>query len=171
MNKKPYLSVILFFVTIFISVFSAKSQSRSDTIRMEKMAGIYFYYMDNVRLSKWELNQLLSQNHEADKLMIKSNNLRTATYFLSFTGGACVGVSLGLLLGSAIFQVPLNTKVFIPCLIAGTAAIGFSIAFEMSANRNAKEAIAVFNNSIKNKNNTTFNLGISPNGLMVNLNF
>jgi len=52
----------------------------------------------------------------------------------------------------------------------GTAAIGFSIAFEMSANRNAKEAIVVYNRS-KRQDNTSLGLGFISNGMMIGVNF
>jgi len=171
MNTKHHLTTILIFVAIFLSDFSGNAQHSSDTIRMVKKTNGYFYYVKNVALSKWEVMQLLNKNDNAYKLMVKSDNLRNASRVFGVVGSIGVGVSLGYALGSAISSNPLETKVFIPCLLAGAALMGFGIAFEIGANNKAKEGVAIYNNAIKQKSVTNLDVGFSINGMSLRLNF
>jgi hypothetical protein len=170
MNTKHYLSVFLFLSAIVLSALSVKSQISSDTITMYKKAGGYFYYVGNESLNPWLLRQLLNNNMEALKLMGKSGDLRMASNICGLIGGIGAGGSIGYVIGCKIVGRQLETKIFIPCLLAGVALIGFGIAFEISANNNAKAAIAVYNHSVK-QNNTSLVLLFSPNGTLLKLNF
>jgi Na+/H+ antiporter NhaC len=62
-------------------------------------------------------------------------------------------------------------KVFPPFLGAGVALIAIGIGFEVRANNRAKEGVAVYNNSIKQKSNANLDLGFSPNGVILKLSF
>ena len=166
MNPKQNLTAILFLVVIFLLNFSVKSQSTSDTISMVKKGGGHSYYMNNETLSKAQLMRLLNEDKTAIKLMEMSNNRRVVGYCFAFAGGFCLGYSLGyLIMGSSP-----NIGVLVSLLGAGACLVTVGICFEVGAKNKAKEAIAVYNNS-KRKNNTTLNLGLCSNGMVVKLNF
>ena len=166
MNPKQNLTAILFFAAIFLFIFSVKSQSASDTICMVKKGGGHSYYMNNETLSKAQLMRLLNEDKAAIKLMEMSNNRRVVGYCFAFAGGFCLGYSLG----SALFSSNLNIGTVVPLLVAGIGLVAVGIVFEISANSKAKEAIAVYNTS-KKQNNTTLDLGLCTNGMVVRLNF
>jgi hypothetical protein len=167
MNPKQNLTAILFFAAIFLLNFSVKSQSASDTISMVKKGGDYSYSMNNETLSKAQLMRLLNEDKTAIKLMEKSNNRRIVGYCFAVTGGVCIGYAVGcVIVGGA----NLNTALMVPLLGAGACLVAVGIVFEVGANGKAKEAIAVYNTS-KRQNNTTLNLGLCSNGMVVRLSF
>jgi hypothetical protein len=112
---------------------------------------------------------LLKEDKIALKLMEKSKNRRVTGYCFAFAGGACIGYSLGYLLGRGLGGSIINPEEFMPLLGAGLGLVAVGICFEIGANSKAKKAIAVYNNS--KKQNTTLNLGLCTNGMMVRFNF
>ena len=173
MQKKHYLTAILFFGIILLSGFSAKSQEISDTIRMVRKISNYLYYQNNDMISFNKVLQLTRSNPEAIKLMEKSNNMRTASYIFGGVGGFCLGFSLGYLIISEINKLGVERKISI---VLGGAGVGIgliaiSIGFEAGASKKAREGVAIYNNSIKQKNSTNIDLGFSTNGMMFRLNF
>ena len=171
MNKKHYLSAIFIFAIFVLTTISAKSQNNSDTIRMEKKGLGYVYYKDEALLNFKQAMQLTHSTPEAYRLMEKSNNMRVASYIFGFAGGLSLGFSLGHALGSLMVGNPINETLFYPMLGGGAALIGIGFGLEVGANKKTKKAIAVYNNSIKQKNTQTLDLGISANGIMLKLNF
>ena len=115
--------------------------------------------------------QLTASNPEAFRLLEKSNSMRNAGYVFAVAGGGCVGYSLGYALGLAMFGNTMNQPLFFSMLGAGAIFIGVGIGFEVGANNKAKEGITVFNNAIKQSKNTSIDLGFSPKGVMLRLEF
>ena len=170
MNTKHLLTAILFFAAIFLLNYSGQSQSSSDSIIIKKKWGASCYYKNNVELNKWEAMQLLSENETAAKLLKNSNNFRHASYLFAIPGSVCVGYVIGYVIAkSASHQPILSTKITTP-LIVGASALIIGVAFEVVANDKARQAIYVYNNS-KRQNNTTLNLGLCTNGMMIRFNF
>jgi hypothetical protein len=56
-------------------------------------------------------------------------------------------------------------------LIAGTGLIGISIGFEIVANIKLEAAVELYNKSQRENNNANLNIGFSPNGVNLRLNF
>jgi len=171
MNTKHHLTTILIFAAIFLSCFSSNAQNSSGLIRAEKRGLGYIYYKDNVMLNFRQVMQATSSNPEALKLMKESNNMRNVGYVFAFLGGGCVGYSLGYALGRTISNNEINYGIFGAVLGVGAALIGVGISFEVGANKKAKEGVDVFNNAIRQKNNANLDLGFSPGGVMLRLNF
>jgi len=69
MKPKIYLPTILTFAIILLSGFSAKSQSISDTIRIERNAIGIDYCQNNKMLNFSQLMDLSASNPAAHKLM------------------------------------------------------------------------------------------------------
>ena len=118
-----------------------------------------------------QLTHLTSSNSESATLLRASKNMQVGAYIFGCLGGGFIGYSLGYALGTAVSGNPLNKTLFFSMLGAGAVFVGIGIGFEVGANNKAKEGVRIYNNAIKHKNNTTLNLRVSPNGLMVNLNF
>lgn len=171
MTLKSYLSAILLFTVIALSVFSANAQNSSDTIRIVKKGLGYVFYKDDVVVNYKQALQLTASNVEAFRLLEKSNSMRNAGYIFAAVGGGCVGYSLGYALGLAMFGNTMNKPLFFSVLGAGAVLIGVGIGFEVGANNKAKEAISIFNNAIKQSSNANLDLGFSPGGVILRLSF
>ena len=171
MNTKSYLKTFLFLAAIFLLLYSGKSQSSSDSIIIKKKWGTSYYYQNDVELEKGEVMQLLlNENETAAKLMKNSNNLRGAAYLFVIPGSVCVGFALGYLLANSGNKKVAGNATMMAPLLAGAGALGIGIIFAVVANDKAHQAIAVYNKS-KKQSNTTLDLGLYPNGMMVRLNF
>jgi len=171
MNKKTYLSVILFFATIILSVLSAKSQDISDTIRIERNAIGVEYYQNNKTLKFNQLMDISANNQVAHKLIKNAYALHILSVSFSSLGGFMIGFSAGYAIGCAIQENLVDMKIFLPILGTGVGFSGIGIGFEVGANNKVKKGVAIFNHSIKQKSNTNINLGISTNGMLIKMNF
>jgi len=171
MTLKHILPTILLFAVISLSCFSSCAQDGSDTIRMEKRGLGYACYKNNEILNFTQLTHLTNSNSETTKLLRASKNMQVGAYIFGCLGGGFIGYSLGYALGTAVRGNPLNKTLFFSMLGAGAGFVGIGIGFEVGANNKVKEAVRIYNNTVKQKSNTTLNLGVSPNGLIVNLNF
>jgi len=171
MHTKHYLTTILIFSAVFLSGFSVKSQSASDTIRAEKRGLRYIYYQGNVMLDLSQVMQITRSNPEALKLMENSTGMRNAGYIFAGLGGGCIGYALGYGLARAVSDRTIHQGLFFGMLGTGAAVIGIAIAFESGANKKVKEGVDVFNNAVKKSKNTSIDLGFSPGGVMFRLGF
>ena len=115
--------------------------------------------------------QLTASNIESFRLLEKSNRLRNAGYVFAVVGGGFAGYSLGYALGRAMFGNTMNKPLFFSMLGTGVVFIGVGIAFDVGANNKAKEGVEIYNNAIKQSNNTTLDLGFSISGVNMRLNF
>ena len=171
MSTKHHLTTILIFVAIFLSCFSSNAQNSSDLIRAEKRGLGYIYYKDSVALNFNQVMQLTKSNPAAFKLMEEAKTMRTSSYIFGIPGGFALGYALGHALGCAMVGKKINSVIFYSTLGTGAVLVFVSIGLEIGANNKAKEAIAVFNNAIKQKNNANLDLGFSPGGVMLRLSF
>jgi hypothetical protein len=103
--------------------------------------------------------------------MDKSYDLRAGSYIFGFIGGGAAGFALGYTLAASITGRTTEWKILGPVLGAGIAFIAVGVAFEINANKKAREAIAVYNNAIKQKQTSSVDLGFSPTGIGIRLNF
>lgn len=167
------LATYFFFATFFLLHFFVKSQNNSDTISMIKKDGRFLYYKNDVVLSKEQLKNLLIENNTiAFYLMEQSNNRRVTSCIFGFAGGVSLGYSFVYLLDRLQNKKNMNPKLFYPFLGAGLGLIVIGIDFGISANNKAREAIAAYNRSKRQKNNSTsLNLGFSPGGVLLKLDF
>ena len=171
MKPKIYLPTILTFAIILLSVFTAKSQNISDTIRIERNAIGVDYYQNDKILNFEQLMDLSVNNQVAHKLMKNAYDLHVFSVAFSSVGGFMIGFSAGYAIGCTLIDNIVNMKLFLHILGAGVGLTGIGISFEVWANNKAKKGVAVFNNEIKNKNNTSFDVGFSTNGMVIRLIF
>jgi len=171
MNTKHYLPTILLFTVIALSVFSSNAQNSSDLIRMAKKTFGYAYYKDNERLNFSQIIQLTTSNPTSLKLTEQAYYMRYAGYAFSGIGGFSLGFALGHALGRAVAGKSIDEKLFYPLLGAGAGLIVVGICLEFGAINKTKHAVAAYNNAIRQENNTNLDLGFSPGGVMLRLNF
>ena len=171
MNTKPYLTAILFFAAIFLSGFSGSAQNSADTIRIEKNGLGYMYSKDNVTLYVKQIRALTASNPEARKLLEEYDYRRISSYGLAILGGGCIGWALGDVIGSSMYGNPIHKPVFFSLLGAGAVFMGGAIASDAIANHRLKAAVVLYNKSQRENNNTKLDLGFSPNGVNLRLNF
>jgi len=170
MDTKFYLSEVLVLLAFLFFGFSGNAQSSSDTIRMVKKGSGIAYYKDSEMLNLTQVIQLTSSHKEAVKLLEQSRNMRNITYIFAPVGGFCLGYSVGHLIGTAIFGTAINQPLFFAMLGAGVVFTGITIALEAGSNNKARMGIALFNQSVKQKNNISLDLGFSPGGMLLKLN-
>ena len=60
---------------------------------------------------------------------------------------------------------------FFSTLGIGAVLIGISFALEKNASNKVKAGVDLFNQSIRQKNNTSLGLDVSPGGMLLRLNF
>jgi hypothetical protein len=147
------------------------SQNSSDTISLKNKLIGYVYYKNNVKLSFEQVMLEVGSNPKAYKLMKISNNMQNAGYIFAIAGISSLGFSLGYALICEIYRNKINKTLFFTTFGSGLGFIGVGISFEIGSSILAKKGITIFNNSIKQRNNTNLDLGISPNGIMLRLNF
>jgi hypothetical protein len=171
MHPKLYFTAILFLSATFLFSFSGKAQNSADTIRIEKKGLGYVYYHDNVTIYLKQIRALTASNPKVRALLGEYDYMRSASYLFAAAGGGCIGWALGDALSSAMFGTTINKPVFFSLLAGGAAFVGIAFAFDAGANNKVKAAVKLFNKSQKDNNNTNLNLGFSPNGINLKLNF
>ena len=171
MNIKHYLTAILIFATIFLSGISIKAQDSMATITIKGRGFGYAYYQNGKSLNMAQLAEITRDTKEAFKYIIKADNYKIAGIAFGAVGGGCVGYSLGYLLGCSMVGQPVELKKFLPFLVAGAGGVVCSIAFDAGSKDKVRQGVEIYNNSIKQKNNANLDVGFSPNGLMLQLNF
>jgi hypothetical protein len=171
MNPKHHLTAILILVVFFLFNFSGSAQNVSDTIRIGKKGATSFYYVDGKMLNFKQVSHLVKLNKEAIKLLDKADNIRNASYFFEIIGGGCLGFSAGYALGNLFVGNTINERIFVSTLLAGISITTIGIILHGSANDQIKKGIALYNQSIKQKNNTNLDVGFFINGVYLKLNF
>ena len=114
---------------------------------------------------------LSADNPVAHKLMKDAYTLHVFSICVSSVGGFLLGYSAGYAIRCAVKKNQVDMKIFIPILGVGIGVTGIGIGFELWANGKTNKGILIFNNSVKQKNNSNLNLGFSPNGMALRLNF
>jgi hypothetical protein len=171
MNPKHHFTAILFFAILFLSCLSVKSQNSADTIRIVEDEIDIDYFLNQKRLSYKLLMDLTKENRAAYKIIDEAYSLHKMSIFFDCAGGLLVGYAAGYAIGKAIVGNIFNLKVFLPILGTGIALTSIGIGFEAGATKKAKKGVAVYNQSIKQKNNANLNLGFYPNGMALKMNF
>jgi len=182
MNLKYHVTALLLFTTLILSSFSLKAQNDSDTICMRRNVGEfrYFIYKNDEPITFKQAMRETASNNEAYRLMRTSKHLKVIGNTLEVSGALCLGFAIGYALVDSFTPKPKdkygqerdrNTEIYAPLCVTGVMFIGIGICFEVGANKKTKKAIAVYNNSIKQKNTQALDLGISANGIMLKLNF
>jgi len=171
MHTKPFLTAISFFTLFLLFCFSSNAQSNYEEIIVERRGNKYIYSKNNVTLSFGQLISETGDYREAQKLVLKAYRKRSASVGLGFTGGFCVGFVLGNVIVKSTRNESVNTKLVLPLFLGGLGLITASYCLEVSAKKNAKEGVDIYNKYVKQKNNPNFYLGFAPNEISLKLNF
>ena len=114
---------------------------------------------------------LTQRYKEAYQLITKANNLHITGVCFDVVGGFLVGYAAGYAIGKTIVRNIVDMKTFLPLLGTGIVLVGIGVGFEVGANSKAKKGIAVYNQSLKQKNTTHLEVGFYPNVMVVKINF
>ena len=171
---KKLICLIIIMELIFLAPFLAYSQNDSTAIYI-KGKGFGFVFSQNGKTVKIvELMAITKTNKEAYKFITKSNSLDVASVFFGTVGGLCLGFSIGYGIGSLISGNKVSMKTFLPIIGVGVAFTVCGIVFRAMSTDNARRGIEIYNNALKQRHNTSGNnldIGFSPNGVVMKLNF
>jgi uncharacterized membrane protein (Fun14 family) len=171
MTTKHYLATILFFTLIFLFAFSANAQNSSDTISIIKNRFDTDYYQEGRILNLDQLMNVVKENKVAYSLMKEAYALYVTGIVFDVAGGFFLGTSVGYAIGCAIRENLVNLKVLIPLLSVSTGFIVCGITCEIVSKNKIHKGVCVYNYSKKHTQSTSLDLGFSPNGVNVRLNF
>jgi hypothetical protein len=157
--KKFYLLIILMFLNS--SLFG---QNISDTIVLTKVHGAKFMQRGK-NLTPGNLLQITKLNPEAYKVMHLAKSNDDIAKIFGYAGGFMIGWPIGSLIGG---REPNWTMA-----ILGAGMIVFSIPFIDRYNRNARKAVEIYNDGLKQtaRNNIEFRFGLTYNGFGISMNF
>jgi len=154
---------ILALVIMFFSISFCNAQQ----IEAKKAFGGYKFYQNEKELNLSDLQQLMKNNNEALKYI---KNAKTNTAFASifgFAGGFMFGWPIGTAIGGGEANWSLAG--------IGVGVLGLSIPFITGANKNAKQAIELYNSSLKTvhhqKPKTEFSIISNANGFGISMSF
>jgi hypothetical protein len=171
MNPKPYLTTLLILIAVLLSCFSVTAQNSSTEIQVERRGNKYIYTKNNKELSFSELVYETKEIREAQQLVRKAYDKRAAGLGFAFAGGFCVGFALGDVIVKSMNSNDIETKVVLPLFLGGAGLIIGAYCFEISAKKNAKDGVAIYNNTIKQNSKKYLDLGFSSTGISLNLKF
>jgi hypothetical protein len=171
MKPRHYVTAFLIFAALFLLCFSGNAQNSSDEIKVVSKGLSYVIYQNSQKLSFGQLMSITKENKEAYKIIVKASNLETAGVFFGIIGGGALGFSLGYALGSYLTGNSIEKSVILPVLGAGAVLTICSITMEVISYDNLRRGVDIYNKSIKQKNSTNLDLGFSPGGVMLKLNF
>ncbi|MCL2290366.1 MAG: hypothetical protein FWC34_06645 [Bacteroidetes bacterium] len=110
------------------------------------------------------------EDEMAYKFMRQAHNLRIASIGFYTPAAFFIGFSVGYIITGTIFNtVDMNILLF-SAGIGGGLLIGGGIC-TLLANAKILKGVKVFNNSVRQNDNASLDLGFSPGGVMLRLNF
>jgi len=136
-------------------------------IEIEKVFGGYKYYQNEKRMTFGDLARTMESNAKALKLIKKAQGNNTLSSIFGFAGGALFGWPIGTELGGG------NPNWTIAGIGVGVMAIG--IPLSSGANKNAREAIELYNSSLEPSSyrgfKPQFNLLSNSSGFGISMSF
>ncbi len=160
---KSILSILI--IICLVSSFSS-AQSNSDSIATKKIFGGYQFSQNNQALTIKQLGSVLQANPEASKLFQKAKPNATAATIFALAGGALVGWPVGTAIGGGKPSWELAG--------IGAGLIVISIPFSAGFNKNAKAAVATFNQGTRTsalQRRTEFKLALAANSVGLTIKF
>jgi len=167
MNPKHFLTTIVF----LIFCVNCTAQNKTDTITIVKNGFETEYLQDNKKLSLDRLLAITQENSSSYAFVKKAHNLHIASVALETVGGIFIGFSLGYVVGRTIMGNIVNLKVLLPALGVGSVFVVSGVLSQSSSNKNLQYGVWAYNHSLNQKNNLYFDLGFSPTGMALRLNF
>jgi hypothetical protein len=150
-----------------ILTIAAMSIGNSQEIHMEKVFGGYKYTQNGQLLRMGQMVKIMKPNEEAFKLVKKARTNNTVAGIFGGAGGALIGWPLGTALGGG------DPEWGMAAIGAGLIVVG--IPFATAANKNAKQAVALYNASLNSNTSSNFEpqfqLISSSNGIGISMTF
>ena len=159
--EKLRISLITVFVISFLVSFS---QNQTDSIMVEKRIGSVFTQNGKV-LKVRQLLEITKVNPDAYAKMKVAQTNNTAASIFAVAGGFLVGWTLGTAIGGG------DPNWVLAGVGGGLIAIG--IPFSIGFNKNAKEAVSIYNGGLQEPETTKLklNFGVSNNGIGIRVAF
>jgi hypothetical protein len=130
-------SILTSLALLFALTSISYAQSSYDSITIKKIFGGYKFSQNNQPLTLKQLGETMKSNPEASKLFQQAKPNATAATLFGIAGGALVGWPLGTAIGGGKPSWELAG--------IGAGLIAISIPFSAGFNKNAKAAVAKFN--------------------------
>lgn len=131
--KKSIFTLTVFLMTLFFC--------QAQEIEMTKVFGGYSYTQEGENLNMKGLVNALKVNPTASVLIKKARNKTNFSSVLGLFGGICIGLPVGQAIGGG------ESNWALAGLGAGLIVVGIPVA--SSANKQAKEAVEIYNSSLK----------------------
>jgi hypothetical protein len=171
MNTRHYLSTIFIFTVVLLSVFLVNAQTTSDSIKIVKHNWGYDFYQNCKTININQLTKSVKDNPAALNYIRRAMDFESASVAFGVIGGGGLGFAAGYAIGCAITKKSIKMNIFLPTLLGGSALIVCSVTFSAVSKENFRKGVTVYNNSLKQKDNTHINLGFLPTGMIFKLNF
>jgi hypothetical protein len=172
LNTRLYIATMVLFTILFSFSNSVKSQSSFDTIKVaEKGAGVRHFYVGDNQLNFNMLMGLTHKNETAFKFMEQAYNLRLASRLLYITGGVTVCFAIVYISQIHNSNSFTDIKVLLPSIGGGVFIILCGGICEFFSKDKILKGVKVFNKSIKENSTANLNIGFSPTGMTLKLNF
>lgn len=161
--------ILTSFFFVLMSLSNLKAQSTSGKVQIEKGFPRYSYRYDELSLGIKEVALILRKNEKAYKLIKPAKvNSAIGNSFL-FLGVSMIVVPIGqIILGE-------SSKHYLAFAGIGAGMIAVSIPFIRKADRQAKNAVEVYNSGMSRnfneKNKPEFHFGIMGNGIGSTIKF
>jgi len=166
MKPKHILATIL----ILFFCISCFAQSNTDTIRVEIGKKKYRYFVNHLEFSKNEITQLLTYDPKAYKFVDKYIGKKIIGAILGGAGGGCLGYGLVYYITRNAYGNNYSPALMGTMIGAGIVMVSVGIVLDIKANSNFRDAIEVYNHSVKQKNNPNLHVGFAPTGICLKLN-
>lgn len=154
-------------ILTLIVVLATMTYCNAQKIEMEKVFGGYKYSQNESMLMMKDLVKIMESNQQAYELIKKAQSNNSVASIFGGTGGFLVGLPIGTALGGGDAEWALAG--------IGVGLIAIGIPFSSSANKNAKQAVEVYNSSLNSsaykKRKPEFKVMHNGSGIGFSINF
>jgi ABC-type antimicrobial peptide transport system permease subunit len=159
-------SILTSLLLLFVLTSVSYAQSSSDSITIKKIFGGYKFLQNNQPLTIKQLGETMKSNPEASKLFQQAKPNATAATLFGIAGGFMVGWPVGTAIGGGKPSWELAG--------IGAGLIAISIPFSAGFNKNAKAAVAAFNQGNRTstlQKRTEFQLALAATSVGLTIKF
>jgi hypothetical protein len=151
------------FFTIFIFFFLKLSFCNAQKIEIEKVFGGYKYTQKGDKMTLQDLARTMESNPEASKLIRQAQTNNTISLITGGIGGFLIGYPIGTAISGK------EPNWILAGIGAGIAIISFPLS--SSANKKAKQAIELYNSSLKSTSfkETKYDIDVVANANSIGL--
>ena len=145
---------------------SSNSPDMNQEIEIYNYGRILYYFLGEHRLTLKNMLIITKNTPNAYTHLNSAYNFRIASYVSGFLGGFGMGYcTYAAIIAPSRSYVAQNAVLNWVVFGSSIILIGCSIDFKYQANKRIIHGIRNYNNSLKNKNNLSLNIGFSPTGI------